>query len=187
MKTKTQVAGILFTLVFVPNIAKAYQVNGYEIAPNANLNFANLNNANLANANLAGATLQFAQLSHTNFTNSNLTNSNFYHANATYANFTNAIIDNYSAFGYADLTGANFTGAVFNNSYFNGADITGITVSYSNWNDFVLNSGARQLDSSYQNTINYAGPAPVVPEPSTYGLIGIGALGVAFASRRKQE
>ena len=42
--------------------------------------------------------------------------------------------------------------------------------------------------SSYSydtSLINSAGPAPV-PEPSTYGLIGIGALGAAFAAHHRK-
>jgi len=62
-------------------------------------------------------------------------------------------------------------------------------VSYSNWTDFSTNSGASGLDSYSYNTslINYANAPAPVPEPSTYGLIGIGALGVAFAARRKKQ
>ena len=88
----------------------------------------------------------------------------------------------YANLFFADLSDATLTGATLTGAY-----LTGATVSYSNWTDFSTNSGALGLGSYSYNTslINYANAA-AVPEPSTYGLIGIGALGVAFAARRKK-
>jgi len=87
----------------------------------------------------------------------------------------------------ADLTNANLTNANLSRAVLTHADLTGATVSYSDWADFTQNSGALGLGYYTYNIslINYAGSTPV-PEPSTYGLIGIGALGVAFAARRRK-
>ncbi len=92
-----------------------------------------------------------------------------------------------------NLTGANLTGANLYFSNLSNVNLTGATVSYSNWDDLLNNSGTligttNGLRGYSYNTslINYAGPAPV-PEPSTYGLIGIGALGLAFAARRRKS
>ena len=121
--------------------------------------FADLTDANLSNADLTNAFLMHADLSNANLSGANLSGANLYRAYLL----------------RADLSGANLTGA---------------TISYSNWTDFSTNSGATGLDSYGYDTslINYANaPAPAVPEPSTYGLIGISALGVAFAARRKKQ
>ena len=41
--------------------------------------------------------------------------------------------------------------------------------------------------ASYIAAANDLGlPSSAIPEPSTYGLIGIAALGVAFAARRRK-
>ena len=143
-------------------------VNGvtYNLSPGANLSsadlyYANLSFANLSNANLSGAVLSFADL--------------------PYANLSSAVLSD------ANLSGANLSFANLSNANLSGADLTGATVSYSNWTDFSTNSGASGLGFYSFNTslINYAGSTPV-PEPSTYGLIGVGALGVAFAARRRK-
>jgi hypothetical protein len=144
-------------------------VNGetYNLSPGAILAFANLNDANLYFADLNGANLWRADLIGADLRRANLTGANLGRANLYFADLTGADLSN------ADLTNAGLSYA---------------TVSYSNWTDFSTNSGALNLNTYGGDTslINYAGPAPAVPEPSTYGLIGIGALGVAFAARRKK-
>jgi hypothetical protein len=114
-------------------------------------------------------------------------------ANLSGVNLTNADLS-WVGWYNVDLTNANLTGANLYFSALTNVNLTGATVSYSNWNDLVNNSGTLSnstfgLGGSYSydtSLINYAGPAPV-PEPSTYGLIGIGALGLAFAARRKKQ
>ena len=177
MKTKSLPLALLIVagLLSSTATANAYTtygntvVNGttYNLSPSEELDHANLSNANLTNANLWGANLWGANLYNANLSNANLAFANLYSADLSYANLTNA------ALSYA---------------YLSNADLTGATVSYSNWADFSTNSGASGLGSySYDTSlINYAGPAPAVPEPSTYGFIGIAALGVAFAARRRK-
>jgi len=188
----------------------------YDLSPFANLTNANLENANLSyaylrytnltNANLYNTNLRFAYLYAADLTNANLTNAYLYAANLSNADLTGANLSN-ANLSNADLTGANLSNANLTNAYLTGAilsnanltnayltgayltgDLSYATVSYSNWTDFSNNSGAQGLGSySYDTSlINYAGSTPV-PEPSTYGLIGIGALGVAFAARRKKQ
>jgi len=166
--------------------ASAYIVNGFEIAPYAALNRANLSYANLTNADLSYANLTNANLYGADLTNANLSNAYLSHANLYGADLSNAYL--YRAnLSNANLYGADLTNANLYRAYLYGADLSYATVSYSNWTDFSNNSGAQGLGSySYDTSlINYAGSTPV-PEPSTYGLIGIGALGVAFAARRRK-
>ena len=169
-------------------------VNGtqYNLSPGTNLSL-----TNLSYANLSGAVLSHADLSYTNLYNANLTggayldNADLSNAVLSYANLTGAHLS-YADFSstylyYANLTGASLDNAVLTGASLDGVNLTGATVSYSNWTDFSTNSGASGLDSYSYNTslINYAGNG-AIPEPSTYGLIGIGALGVAFAARRRK-
>ena len=169
-------------------------VNGtqYNLSPGTNLSL-----TNLSYANLSGAVLSHADLSYTNLYNANLTggayldNADLSNAVLSYANLTGAHLS-YADFSstylyYANLTGAYLDNAVLTGAYLDGVNLTGATVSYSNWTDFSTNSGASGLGSYSYNTslINYAGNG-AIPEPSTYGLIGIGALGVAFAARRRK-
>jgi uncharacterized protein YjbI with pentapeptide repeats len=117
----------------------------------------------------------------------NLSGAYLFGADLSYADLSNAYLY------YADLSGAHLYNADLSNAYLSyanltGADLTGATVSYSNWTDFSTYSGASGLGSySYDTSlIIYANAPAPVPEPSTYGLIGIGALGVAFAARRRK-
>ena len=147
-------------------------VNGtqYDLSP-----FADLSNADLTIANL-----YFANLSYANLYNANLSDSLLYGAYLYGANLSDSLLYN-ANLTFADLSGANLTFADLS-----GANLTYATVSYSNWTDFSQNSGAIGLGSYGYDTslINYANAS--IPEPSTYGLIGIGALGVAFAARRRK-
>lgn len=154
-------------------------VNGtqYDLSPFADLSYADLSHANLFNASLFGANLYNASLFYSDLFHSDLSYANLTNADLSMANLYNAYLSN------ADLSNANLY-----NAYLLGADLTNATVSYSNWTDFSQNSGAIGLVSYGYDTslINYAGNG-AIPEPSTYGLIGIGALGVAFAARRKKQ
>jgi len=162
-------------------------VNGttYDLSPYANLTGANLYNANLTGAYLYNAKLFFADLSYANLTGAYLINANLTAANLGNANLTGAYLYN-ANLSYVNLYNANLTNADLSYANLSYTDLTGATVSYSNWADFSTNSGASGLGSYSYNTslINYANAS--VPEPSTYGLIGIAALGVALAARRKK-
>ena len=171
MKTKTPSLALLIAAGLLSSTASASAyitygptvVNGvtYNLSPGATLTGAHLENATLTGANLYGAYLVNAHLNYADLTGANLNS----------AWLSGAWLNN------ATLTGADLTGAA----------LTGATVSYSNWTDFSTNSGALGLDDYGYNTsaIKYVGRT-IVPEPSTYGLIGIGALGVAFAARRRK-
>ena len=174
-------------------------VNGttYNLSPfanliNANLTGANLNGANLYTTDLSGSNLSGATLTGTNLINALLNNANLNNADLTGADLTVADLP-YANLINANLTGANLTeaylyGADLYGSNFSGVNLTYAVVSYSDWTDFATNSGAQGLGFySYDTSlINFLGRVPAVPEPSTYGLIGIAALGVAFAASRRK-
>jgi uncharacterized protein YjbI with pentapeptide repeats len=215
MKTKTTSLALLIAAGLLSSTVTASAsiiygdtvVNGetYNLSPGANLSYANLYDANLTGADLSNANLYDA-----NLTGANLTGAILYGANLTGAYLSFANLSNANLFGanlpgaylsFANLSGANLYYAYLPGAYLYNADLTGAylygadlsfanlsgaTVSYSNWTDFYTNSGANGLDSYSYNTslINYT---PAVPEPSTYGLIGVAALGVALAARRKKQ
>jgi hypothetical protein len=80
-------------------------LNGYTIAPAANLYQADLSGANLYQADLSGANLTGANLSRANLTGANLTGAALSEANLSGANLYRANLSG------ANLTGANLTGA----------------------------------------------------------------------------
>ena len=185
MKNKnTSVALLIFLGLLSSTIsASAYTILGsryvsgniYNFSPGVDLTGALIGNYDLAGADLSGVILANAQLEGVTLNNANLTG----------AVLTNAFMHGASFF-MTDLTNANLVGATLTTANFFKADLTGATVSYDNWTDFQNNSGGYNLGSYMydRDLVNFVGRA--VPEPSTYGLIGIGALGVAFAARRRK-
>ena len=74
-----------------------------------------------------------------------------------------------------------------------GGHIFGTSDMYSDFNVFGINSSAPSGMSHFVLTTQggmgdalHMTSMSTVPEPSTYGLIGLGALGVAFAARRRK-
>jgi len=164
---------------------------------NANLSYANLSYGNLSYAfltesNLIGAEMSHANLSYTFLSKANLSGNDLTQTKSSYAFLSEANLSD-TDFSNADLSYANLDGANLTNINLTGTDLSyaclsHATVSYLNWTDFSTNSGATGLNlyTYEKNLLIYAGPAPTVPEPSTYGLIGISALAVAFAARRRK-
>jgi len=69
-------------------------VNGYTIAPGANLRNANFTRMDLSGANLSGANLTGAYLVFTNLSGANLSNANLSFADVTGANLVGANLTN---------------------------------------------------------------------------------------------
>ena len=168
-------------------------VNGttYDLSPFADLFAANLYRADLFAADLFAANLSYANLYRADLFAADLFAANLYNADLSYANLYNADLS-YAYLSYANLSRADLSYAYLYNADLSYADLSyanldGATVSYSNWTDFYTNSGALGLGSYAYDTslIRYAN-APAVPEPSTYGLIGVVALGLALAARRRK-
>jgi hypothetical protein len=185
MKTKTPSLALLIAagLLLSTAPASAYiiygstDVNGttYNLWPNANLSYAYLRKAKLYNADLS-----YANLSNANLSGADLRYTYMYGADLSYAYLSGADLSG------ADLSYANLSYANLSWTKLTGVNLTGATVSYSDWTDFSTHSGANFDSYSYDTSlINYAN-APAVPEPSTYGLIGIVALGLALAARRRK-
>ena len=86
-------------------------VNGYQIRPGANLEFANLNNADLSGANLENARLSDARLISANLSGANLSNCQLYRTN----------------FDRADLSEANLYGVKLAYTRFASCDLSGVT------------------------------------------------------------
>lgn len=86
------------------------EVNGYNIAPGANLWYANLTGADLTGANLTGANLRYADLTGAYLWNADLRYANLMGANLRHANLMGANLR------YANLMGADLTGAYLRNA-----------------------------------------------------------------------
>jgi uncharacterized protein YjbI with pentapeptide repeats len=154
-----------------------------------NLSYATLNNANLAGATLKTANFSYSRLNGADLTGAILTNA----ANLSYAKMDGALLINanlsgttnasYALLTNANLTGANLTGTV-NLSYANltganwlnadlaGADLSHSTLSFSDWADFVANSGALNLGAVNNNLIVYAGNGGL-PDPAVCILTNV--------------
>ena len=182
--------------------------------PDVLLNYANLNHANLSTSYLARSSMISTNFTGANLQGSDLAQSNlsgamFRGANLSRLTSTSAR----TSFYYSVLTGANLTMANLNGAYFyrsnltntnllgvslidtdlRYADLTGAKLWYTDMTDFTTNSGANigtyQYDPALIQWMKTAGAGDYtlpLPEPSTYGLIGIAALGVALAARRRK-
>jgi uncharacterized protein YjbI with pentapeptide repeats len=119
-------------------------INGYRIAPGADLFRAPLDNKNLIDAKLNGADLRGARLYKANLTGANLTGANLMCArlcqtkliksNLTYADlrFTNLT--------KAYLTSANLTGANLTSADLRGADLSATDLTGANLTDIILSN-----------------------------------------------
>lgn len=147
---------ITYAKTYIPHIERLLEalpahkeiINGYEIAPNANLDGAdlkgaslegvNLDGASLKGANLEGAELVAAQLNDANLENANLVGAtldfaNMVGANLKGANLKGASLEN-AILQKANLKGANLENAilsfaVLNNCDLEGANLEGATLS----------------------------------------------------------
>jgi hypothetical protein len=104
-----------------------------------------------------------------------------------YSTSANGISGNYIVGSYSDQTGSH--GFVFDGSTYRTLDYpdVSLTVLQGISGDSVVgwyDDGSEASRAFVATSIFSNGPT--VPEPSTYGLIGIGALGVAFAARRRK-
>ena len=159
-----------------------------------------LRGSNLSGSNFAGANLEGADFGSDGITpGADLTNAYMADAYLHIADMTGTILSN-TYLRFADLTGAWLTAANLYKVDFTGANLSGARVPFADWNDF-LSSNNYGLDTYLYdpNQIFFTGRSASTvydrslrpdlqetPEPSTYGLIGLGALGVAFAARRRK-
>jgi len=98
----------LSSLFFIMNI------NGYEIKPGADLEYADLRNADLSGADLRNANLRYADLEGANLVGANLEGANLEDADLRNANLEDA-----------DLRYANLEGADLRSANLDGANVTG--------------------------------------------------------------
>jgi len=86
---------------------------------------------------------------------------------------------NYHNYGLGVSANAQYIG-LYDNGYFGYASVTIPNID----GKMYINKVA--FNTNLNESIIAGASATPVPEPSTYGLIGIGALGVAFAARRRK-
>ena len=118
------------------------------------------------------------------------------HANFVSAQLNESIgsttsgLNDFLSLGY---NGNQYVGFSFNNNGTTNYGWLALSVSgvgqYPENDNFMSNTSVNITSAAYENTglsIKAGQTTSAVPEPSTYGLIGIGALGVAFAARRRK-
>ena len=156
--------------------------------------------SDLSGSNFAGANLQGADFGSDNTTpGADLTNAYMVGASLREADLTGVTLST-TILRYANLVGVWFDVANMYKVDFTGANLSYARVPFENWADF-LSSNNIGLDTYLYdpNAIIFTGrkqsivydrslrpDLAEVPEPSTYGLIGIGALAVAIAARRRK-
>lgn len=103
-----------------------------------------------------------------------------------YDNFNNQKLNNFAWQGTSFASSANELGSMI------GFQVLKSTLD-AEISDFTTYSESYLSTLTYISSSNYSTQSDAlysyyqsVPEPSTYGLIGIGALGVAFAARRRK-
>jgi len=126
----------------------------------------------------------------------------YYGSGSTVAQFVSAQLNDSIGSSTSGLSsflelnnGNQYVGFSFNNSGTTNYGWLALSVSGAgqtpDFGQFNSNTSVNITSAAYENTglsIKVGQTTSAVPEPSTYGLIGLGALGVAFAARpRKQK
>ena len=144
---------------------------------------ANLNVTNLTSALLDGAYLESATLISAVLNGANLTTADFNGADLTNADLTNADLTNadltLAIFSEGNLFGANFLGA-------NLTGVTGLETTYFGGTAPTYDSNTIFTGTNFNPVTAGWTLTGAVPEPSTYALFGMGALGILIVLRRKK-
>jgi len=171
-------AGLFGATLFDASLSHATLTGAYLFG--AYLESAILTSALLDGAYLESATLISAVLNGANLTTADFNGADLTSADLTSADLTNADLTN------ADLTLAIFSGGNLFGANFLGANLTGVTGLETTY----FGGTAPTYDSNTIFTGTNFNPVTagwtLVPEPSTYALFGMGAIGILIALRRKK-